>query len=297
MRFSDLWRWDGRIGRVPYALTGLIAFVLKYSLDRFIAASAFGREWPLSGYWISPFGSVKLAFTLQDNASFIATLLAMALPFIWLGVVLTIRRLRSVGWPIWLVVLFFLPFLNLVFFFLLCILPAAQEEKLPENRRRWLEAVVPKGPIAAAAVAVLLVSLVSVPIVWLSTVVFEDYGWGAFVGVPFFLGLVSVMIYGYRAPPTVCPLLRRVVDLNSLRRRSPFIYRHGRLDLHSDGLATGRSAGLDGGRSRLLDSKATAEDGICLPGIPAPPVGDAHYVVGGAAAVARAAALLGEFLY
>ena len=200
MRFSDLWRWDGRIGRVPYALTGLIAFVLKYSLDRFIAASAFGREWPLSGYWISPFGSVKLAFTLQENVSFIATLLAMALPFIWLGVVLTIRRLRSVGWLPELVILFFLPFLNLVFFFLLCILPAAQEEKLPENRRRWLEAVVPKGPIAAAAVAVLLVSLVSVPIVWLSTVVFEDYGWGAFVGVPFFLGLVSVMIYGYRAP-------------------------------------------------------------------------------------------------
>src|SRR5215472_9854396 len=51
------------------------------------------------------------------------TMLATALPFIWLGVTLTLKRLRSAGWPISLVLLFFAPFLKIVFLLALCIVP------------------------------------------------------------------------------------------------------------------------------------------------------------------------------
>ena len=201
MRFCDLWRWEGTIGRGPYALIGLLGFALKHNLDRFVSTVLFGREWGPFNYWISPFGPATLASAFQEHGSFIAALLAMAVPFIWVGVVLTIRRLRSIGWPIWLVVFFFFPFLNLVFFLLLCTLPATHAGERSEGRRRsWLDAVVPDHPVGAAALALLLTNLLSVPLVWLSTMVFQDYGWGVFVGVPFFQGLVSVMIYGYREP-------------------------------------------------------------------------------------------------
>ena len=59
-------------------------------------------------YWI--FGEAREI----DNAPsgqlrFYAILVALAIPFIWVGVVLTLRRLRDIGWPLWLVAFFFLP--------------------------------------------------------------------------------------------------------------------------------------------------------------------------------------------
>ncbi len=201
MRFDDLWRWEGTIGRGPYALIGLIGFALKHNIDRFVASFLFGREWGPFNYWISPFGPATLASAFNEHGNLIAALLALAVPFIWLGVVLTIRRLRSIGWPIGLVVFFFFPFLNLVFFLLLCALPPRHTEEFSEGRRpSWLDSVVPDNPVGAAALALLLANLISVPFVWLSTMVFQNYGWGVFVGVPFFQGLASVMIYGYREP-------------------------------------------------------------------------------------------------
>ena len=193
-------RWEGTIGRLPYALIGLFAFLLKYSLDSLIARFAFGREWPLTGYWIFPFSSVSQEITLQENAGLIAALLVLALPFIWLGVVLTIRRLRSIGWPTWLVLLFFLPFLNLIFFLLLCLLPAASAQESARLRWKLFDAVLLNTPLGAAVVAIIVTSLSTVPMNWLAIYVLEDYGWGVFVGIPFVLGFVSVMIYGSRTP-------------------------------------------------------------------------------------------------
>src|SRR4030088_3011045 len=38
MRFVDLWRWDGRVGRRKFAAVGLVGVAIKYNLDRLIAA-------------------------------------------------------------------------------------------------------------------------------------------------------------------------------------------------------------------------------------------------------------------
>ena len=54
-----------------------------------------------------------------------ATLAAVAVPFVWAGVFLTLRRLRDAGLPVWLVALFFVPFLNLLLFLVLCAAPTA----------------------------------------------------------------------------------------------------------------------------------------------------------------------------
>ena len=201
LQFQDLWRWEGTIGRGPYAFIGLLAFALKHNLDRFVSTFVFDREWGLFNYWISPFGSATIESLTDEHGRFIAAMLALALPFIWIGVALTLRRLRSIGWPTWLVIFFFAPFLNLVFFLLLCILPAASAAEPTEGPRlSWLDRFLPDNPVGTAAMALLLTNLISIPFIWLSTMVLEDYGWGVFVGMPFFQGFASVMIYGYRAP-------------------------------------------------------------------------------------------------
>jgi hypothetical protein len=40
---SNLWQWDGRVGRRTYILAGFIGVALKYNLDRLISAFFFHR--------------------------------------------------------------------------------------------------------------------------------------------------------------------------------------------------------------------------------------------------------------
>src|SRR5215467_4985047 len=114
--FSELWRWDGTIGRARYALIGLGAFAVKFVVDRFMAVEVFHREWLPWNYVVFPWrpnvvGNSQPAPWLQpvgsNDAQFVAMMLLIAVPFIWLGVTLTVQRLRDAGQPLWLVALFF----------------------------------------------------------------------------------------------------------------------------------------------------------------------------------------------
>lgn len=99
LRFRDLWTWEGTIDRGTYALIGLIGFAIKHNLDRLIAR-AFGRPWTLFNYWI-PLNRVVRVWELSaQDARMLAVLIAAALPFIWVGVVLTLKRLRTARLPL-----------------------------------------------------------------------------------------------------------------------------------------------------------------------------------------------------
>ena len=204
---SFLWRWDGTVTRLPYALTGLVAFALKFSLDVRLVGQAYAGdwpfhvgEWPFSPYWYFPFGTGTLADTFLDNTGFFAAHLWLALPFIWLGTALTVRRLRSVGWTPWLAVLFFVPFINLAFFFLLSILPPTTARS--GDRPTWLASFLPRSAFGAVIVAIALTSLLALLFVWIALRFFEDFALSVFVGIPFFLSFFSVLLYSYHSHRT-----------------------------------------------------------------------------------------------
>ena len=187
----DLWSWHGRVGRARYLATGLILFALKYNLDR-IVAGVFGYTWSIINY----------EYVLEEahDTSFYIALVAVALPFIWIGVVLTLRRLRDADLPLWGVILFFVPFLNLIFFAILSAIPSREasneESQLGERVGRF----IPGGEFGSAVFGVLLTALLAVLETVFSTSGLGNYGWGLFVGIPFFLGLNSTLIYGYHYP-------------------------------------------------------------------------------------------------
>src|SRR5258708_36870082 len=105
-RFVEMWRWQGKIDRKSYAIAGCSAFFLKYFLDKIVAFVVFGRQWILWSYW-QPLGpDARVNAIHPDTRAFAGTLLILALPFIWLGVTLTVQRLRDAGKPLWLVVFF-----------------------------------------------------------------------------------------------------------------------------------------------------------------------------------------------
>ena len=106
----NFWTWRGSVGRARYLVTGVALLAVKHNIDRFLAA-VFGYPWGIFNYWVfdSPRGIVQLK---SDDATFYAVLLLTALPFIWVGTVMTLRRLRDADLPLPLVVLFFIPLIT-----------------------------------------------------------------------------------------------------------------------------------------------------------------------------------------
>src|SRR4051794_35951631 len=108
IRLTDLWRLDGTIDRGPYLTIGATLMLLKVVIDHVVATRLFGREWTPFDYAV-PSQLVGLFAAASQDRIFYRAMLLIALPFLACGVALTVRRLRSVGWPLWTVLLFFAP--------------------------------------------------------------------------------------------------------------------------------------------------------------------------------------------
>ena len=200
----NLWQWEGRVTRGMYLLVGAIAFAIKILLDYFVLTQVFHRQWSILLYW-RPFGVIQ-EFPLfgVENYKYAATMLALSLPFLWLGLAMTVKRLRDSGQPLWVVCLFFVPFLNLLFFAVLCALPSVQElpreEATPWPAVRPLDRWIPRSKWGSAVLAIGLTTLIGLLFTLVGTQVVKSYGWGLFVALPFCLGLFSVLLHSYHEP-------------------------------------------------------------------------------------------------
>jgi uncharacterized membrane protein YhaH (DUF805 family) len=204
VQFGGLWSPEGAIDRGPYAVIGLIAFAIKHNLDRALALIAFHRQWGLFNYWIPLRQAIGITSLSPEDRTFLLSMIVLSLPFIWIGIVLTIRRLRASGLPTWLVVLFFAPYLNLLFFVVLSVYPSQNPEGVDRSLRiggsRILKRIIPESKWGGAAMALLISSVLGAAATLLSVNVFATYGWGLFVALPFCLGFFSVFLYGYHWP-------------------------------------------------------------------------------------------------
>jgi uncharacterized membrane protein YhaH (DUF805 family) len=190
----------GRYFTIGFALT-----LVKLTLDYLVATSGFGKPWSPLSYAIT--GEIGGLFSLdRSDQIFYATMLAVALPFILIGVVLTVRRLRDAGWPIWLVAVFFSPPpINLIFFLLLSIVPSRESSlsgsladviDLPDRGKPNSAYARPRFEYARVAAAILIPLPIAAAAVYFGTHVLKDYGWSLFVGIPFVVPMLSVVIYG-----------------------------------------------------------------------------------------------------
>jgi len=205
MRFAEMWRWQGTVGRGTYAAVGVSALTAKYLLDRWVAGALFQRDWMPWNY-LFPLGPQMQSSTARaaGDPVFAATMLAIALPFIWLGVTLTVQRLRDAGQPLWLVALFFAPVVNVLFFLMLCALgthpQAESKQAAPWPETGPLNSFIPRSKFGAGALAILVTALVGFVFTLLSTQALRMYGVGLFVAAPFCLGLFAVLVYSYHEP-------------------------------------------------------------------------------------------------
>jgi len=216
-KFAQLWSSSGTVNRGTYALVGLAGFAIKHNLDRLVAFFGFHRHWALFNYWMPVREVARITQLPRSEAVFLATMVALSLPFIWIGVAMTIKRLRGAGLPPQLVALFFIPVFNLLFFLVLCLWPEQDVAQVDAARapspasataigpyadqtHSSLARILPASAVGSAAISLLITVPLGFATAVLGARILTNYGWGIFVALPFTMGFMAALIYGARQP-------------------------------------------------------------------------------------------------
>lgn len=130
----------------------------------------------------------------RNEAVFVLTMLLVSVPFIWIGVGVTLKRLRSAALPLWFVAFFFVPFANIAFFLILSLIPPREVPETLPRQPQYLARFLPEHPLGAAAMTLIVPLVAGLVFTLLSVEFMRDYGWGIFVAVPFAMGMSAVLL-------------------------------------------------------------------------------------------------------
>lgn len=197
LSWRDLWTLEGTVDRAPYLAVGFGLMAVKYNLERIVAGTLYGRQWSILYQYLglpSPYGDGVRP--TGSDADLFRVMTLMSLPFLWTGLALTVRRLRSAGLPAFAAALFFVPYVNLLFLLVCAALPPA--EGAGERPTPFLDRLIPRSQAGAAVSVVLLSGLIG----WLAAFaatspLVNRYGWALFMGAPFAMGLASALVHGH----------------------------------------------------------------------------------------------------
>lgn len=202
MRARDLGTWRGTMNRRDYALWGCVLFAVKYNLDRFIAAAFLDAPW-FPWTYLTGRGAVSQPPAQDVRELELYWMLGLlALPFVFWGVTMTLRRLRDAGWSQTMVLLFFLPFVNLLFFAFLCLQPTRQP-LAAESPVPWWQRLLPiENRVVAAGLGIAVSVALGLSLSLLGAKFLQNYGWGLFVGIPFMMGFFGALFHSLARPRT-----------------------------------------------------------------------------------------------
>ena len=194
-----LFSFSGAISRRAYVSIALFGVLLKHVLDLVVANFLFHHEWSPLNYLI-PLGiPTPLSGVQSGDRFFILSMLTLALPFAWVGTAITVKRFRTIGWPTWMALLFFVPVANIVSFAVAAAWPESSETH-EDTPPPWLARFVPSDLLGSAMVALLVTALLGIGLVALGTRALNTYGWGLFAAIPFGQGALAAILFGVRRP-------------------------------------------------------------------------------------------------
>jgi len=183
-----MWMERG-IGRAAYLKAGLILFAVKIGID-FALAHAFSRPYSIL-FYVSR--SDAPLFHPGASPAYWIAMWAVALPFIAVGFILTIRRLRDAGLPTWLALLFFAPFANIMFFAFCALVPGRDAGTEWDDRPAGDS--VRMSYARAAALAALVGAGIGLATMAVAVFLLRSYGGALFIGAPAVSGFVSGMLF------------------------------------------------------------------------------------------------------
>jgi uncharacterized membrane protein YhaH (DUF805 family) len=196
-----------RVDRRTYVTWGLGLAALKFALDTLVVYGFTGRTWSPLGY-IVPSIVIRHEGMASAPQAMEVLLPLLALPFLWVGLSMSVRRAADAGVPPWRGMLFLVPILNYFIILYLCSKPSfagATWERVGSGPyREGIQPPAPPAEIPPGARAALLGVLASV-VIGLAMIGVSVFGLGVYGAVlffvtPFTMGAVSASIYNRHHP-------------------------------------------------------------------------------------------------
>ncbi|HSA55386.1 MAG TPA: DUF805 domain-containing protein, partial [Gemmatimonadaceae bacterium] len=187
---------DTPVSRRDYRQHGAGLALLKYAGDALLVALGTGRLWTPQDYLRSVHS--LLSATLDGAPIWLAPALTLwTLPFLSVGIGLTMRRTADAGWSPWWSLAFFVPFVNYLLIGALCVVPA---------RLRLVDRAAPAGVhpgrVPGALIGLVAGVLLGIVMTGVGVAVFQRYGIAVFFGTPFAMGAIAAFFFNRRVRAT-----------------------------------------------------------------------------------------------
>jgi len=185
--FWFLFGLEGRVSRRQYLVTGSALMALKYAGDCALSFAARGEMFTPWQY-LSPVSALRLdGATLPGWAVF--AMVVWALPFLWIGLGMSLRRALDADKPPATALLFLVPIINLLVIAGLAIVPSQPLELEPglalhAHERSFQETRIRIASVVGGA-------FLSVALAGLSVLVLGEYAGGLFLGTPAVIGFLA----------------------------------------------------------------------------------------------------------
>ena len=178
--------WFGltdRVDRSTYLLHGAALMALKLGVDVVAVFAVTGRLWTPIDY-LTPVLSARGGHLHARPQWLLLAMAVWTLPFLWIGISMSLRRALDAGLSPWIALLFFVPFVNWGLISALAIVP---------SRPRPAHATPTAGTdrLRAALLGVGAGTLIGAVSVGLHVLLLHRYSAAVFLGTPFTMGAAA----------------------------------------------------------------------------------------------------------
>lgn len=196
--------FEERVDRRTYLVHGLALMAAKYLFDAMFIWLALGRLWTPVDYLRT---GVATADRLPGvSTAFLVALGIWTLPFLWIGITMTVRRAIDAGLSAWTALFFFVPWVNYLFMLALCAIPTRARTPARIEPPRSYEARLPSAMLSIAAGMAIGIAMIGISVYALS-----GYGAALFLGTPFVMGAVTAFLFNRRYPASSAETLEVIL--------------------------------------------------------------------------------------
>ena len=190
--FALLFGARAPVDRRRYLIAGALLVLLKYALDAAVIYWTTGHVW-LPHEYLSPALSTRSVILGMGNEWALALMIAWTLPFMWIGLSMSLRRAVDAGQSPIVALLFLVPGLNYLLILALAVLPSKPREPTRAP------ASFSEGRLLAALYGVAAGVGIALVVTLFSTLVLGSYGQMLFLVTPAIIGACASAFYNRQA--------------------------------------------------------------------------------------------------
>jgi uncharacterized membrane protein YhaH (DUF805 family) len=190
-----LWlTFDRAVDRRAYLTSGIVLVLLKYAGDVLLVWMGTAQIWRITDYF-SPVATLASTKLRTAPPALLPALALWAVPFLWIGISMSMRRALDAGRSAWWALFFFVPGVSYACMALLSALPSRVSSSPAVEKPRVHEHRLPSAMLAIAAGAAFGLAMLAFSVYGLAS-----YGLSLFLGTPFVVGALTAYLFNRRYP-------------------------------------------------------------------------------------------------